>query len=129
MCIIYLQAHLIFEILELVLLRIADDLTKFKAVGQNIVRRILAVHMGLVYTTLAMRNKSGHIKGVLKLLTAMIMQGESSAKEFQAQFDFQNRNIKPLLNRRDGKVCPYELKLYTRFRFCNCVNYHILVCF
>ena len=85
-------------------MRISDDLTKFKAVGQNIVRRILSGHIGLIYATLAMKNKSGHIKAVLKLLTAMILQGEASAKELQAQFDFQQRNIRPLLNRRDRRV-------------------------
>ncbi|XP_060065415.1 nucleolar pre-ribosomal-associated protein 1-like [Ylistrum balloti] len=93
----------IFGVLEAILLRIADDLEKFTMVGQNIVQRLLSSQMATVYFTLLVTNKSGHIKVTLKLLTAMVMLGDRSARMVLAQFDFNNPVLPPLLNRRDKK--------------------------
>ncbi|OWF47467.1 nucleolar pre-ribosomal-associated protein 1-like [Mizuhopecten yessoensis] len=93
----------IFRSLEAILLRIADDLDKFSMVGQNIVQRLLSSQMATIYFTLLMTNKSGHIKVTLKLLTAMVMLGDRSARMILAQFDFNNPVLPPLLNRRDKK--------------------------
>ncbi|XP_069141915.1 nucleolar pre-ribosomal-associated protein 1-like [Argopecten irradians] len=97
------ELALIFGVLEAILLRIADDLEKFSVVGQNIVQRLLSSQMATVYFTLLMTNKSGHIKVTLKLLTAMVMLGDRSARMVLAQFDFNNSVLPPLLNRRDKK--------------------------
>ena len=90
--------------LEYILLRLSEDLVKLKAVGQNIIRRILGGHLGLIYAMLAMNNKSSHIKAALKLLTAMVIQGETAAKDIQAHLDFTHHCFQPLLHRRDIKV-------------------------
>ena len=101
------------ESLEKILLRIADDLGKYEVIGLNVVRQILATHLSCVYSLLAMRNKSGHIKTALKLLVAMVMQGETAAKEVQLQFDFQHRVLSPLLTRRDRKVSSLHECMHT----------------
>ncbi|CAH1799014.1 unnamed protein product, partial [Owenia fusiformis] len=93
----------IFQALECILLRIADDLQKFKIVGENIVKKMLTSNMNQIYFLLAMRNKSGQIKSALKLLSAMVSQSAEMARQVQTQFDFSCRNLPPLLNRRDTK--------------------------
>ncbi|XP_033740037.1 nucleolar pre-ribosomal-associated protein 1-like [Pecten maximus] len=97
------ELALVFGVLEAILLRIADDMEKFSVVGQNIVQRLLSSQMATIYFTLLMTNKSGHIKVTLRLLTAMVMLGERSARMVLAQFDFNNSVLPPLLNRRDKK--------------------------
>lgn len=92
------------------MLRIADDLTKFKLVSQNVLHHILASHMGVIFFMLSPSNKSNQIKAALKLLVAMVMQGESSAKEVQAQFNFSYRSLPQLMNRRDTKVSLFPFK-------------------
>lgn len=99
-----LQTHLIFEVLECILLRLSQDLVKFRSVGQHITRRILGGYVPLIYALLAMKNKSSQIKSALKLLTAMIIQGPSSAKEVQSQLNFSHPCFYPLLSRKDTKV-------------------------
>ena len=103
-CDCVLQTYLIFSALECILMRAADDLAKYKPVARNVSRQLLTAHLGAIYSMLAMKNKSSHIKSALKLLVAMVMQGTSSAREVQAQFDFRHYNIAPLFNRRDLKV-------------------------
>ena len=51
-----------------------------------------------------MTNKSNHIKATLKLLTAMVMLGETAARDVQAQLDLKHPCFHPLLHRRDTKV-------------------------
>ena len=92
-------------------MRITDDLSKYEMIGQNIVRQLLAAHLGAIYSLLFMRNKAGHIKASLKLLIAMVMQGEAAAREVMLQFDFQNNVLFPLLSRRDRKVCVFLIFL------------------
>ena len=99
-----LQLCLVFRVLECILLRIADDLPQFKLVSQHVVRRILAGHLGTVYFLLSAGHKSNQIKAALKLLTAMVMQGEGPAREVQAQFNFAHSTLPQLLKRRDTKV-------------------------
>ncbi len=99
-----LQLSLLFDALEAVLLRTAADLKKYKALGDAIARSVLSFHLPAVYTTLAMSNSSSQIKSATKLLTALVIQGRSQAKDVLLHFDFSHRNVYPLLNRRDTKV-------------------------
>ena len=77
---------------------------KLKAVGDAIIRRILTGHVGLVYATLEMKNKSSHIKAALKLLTAMVMLGETAAGDVATQLDLGKPCFQPLLQRREIRV-------------------------
>ena len=106
------QTYLIFSALECILMRAADDLVKYKPVARNVSRQLLTAHLGAVYSMLAMKNKSNHIKSALKLLVAMVMQGTSSAREVQAQFDFRHYNIWQLFNRRDLKVSSFRVSFF-----------------
>lgn len=95
---------MLFEALEAILLRIASDLKKYKALGDTIAKSILSYHLPAVYAMLAMSNTSNQIKSAVKLLTAIVIQGRSRAKDVLLHFDFAHRNVYPLLNRRDTKV-------------------------
>lgn len=95
------QISRIFEVLEIILVNIASRLPKLKPVGKAIVRRILAGHVGTIIYCLNMKNKSGQIKSGLKLLSAMVMQGDTTPRDILAQVDLQHPAWPPLLNRRD----------------------------
>ena len=88
-------------------MRSADDLVKYKPVACHLSRQLMTAHLGAIYSMLAMKNKSSHIKSALKLLVAVVMQGASVAREVQAQFDFRHYNVGALINRRDTKVGLY----------------------
>jgi hypothetical protein len=80
--------QLFFEALEAILIRLSDDLSKYLIVGENIVRKVWGAYTGSIFTSLMSRNKASHIKTTLKLLTAMTMLGETSAKAILTQIDF-----------------------------------------
>ena len=104
---------MIFEALESILIRLADDLSKYLIVGENIVKKVWGAYTGSIFTSLMSRNKASHIKTTLKLLTAMTMLGETSAKAILTQIDFSNQNIQMLFSRRDRKVI-YNRMLFSR---------------
>ncbi|CAC5395758.1 URB1 [Mytilus coruscus] len=97
------ELQLIFEVLECILIRLVDDLSKYQTVGHTIVKKIWGSHTGPLYSSLSQRNKASQIKTTLKLLSAMIMLGETSARAILTQIDFSNRNIQLLYERRDRK--------------------------
>lgn len=99
-----LQLQLIFETLECILIRLVDDLSKYQSVGHTIVKKIWGSHTGSLYSSLSQRNKASQIKTTLKLLSAMTMLGETSARAILTQIDFSNPNIQLLYGRRDRKV-------------------------
>ncbi|CAG2249527.1 URB1 [Mytilus edulis] len=55
------------------------------------------------HQSLSQRNKASQIKTTLKLLSAMTMLGETSARAILTQIDFSNPNIQLLYGRRDRK--------------------------
>ena len=85
-------------------MRVADDLKKYKLSAQQVVRRLLSTQMSMINSQLRMTNKSGHIKSALRLLIAMVMQGDWAVKEVASRFDFTQYNISLLLNRKDFNV-------------------------
>ncbi|KAL4233774.1 nucleolar pre-ribosomal-associated protein 1 [Mactra antiquata] len=98
------ELQLIFGCLEKILIRIADDLTdKFYSTGQTIVKKLLANHVQAMYSTLDVKNRSIQIKTTLKLLIAMIMLGQKSAKLVLQNVDFSQKVFTPLFQRRDVK--------------------------
>lgn len=103
---ISLQYQLLFNCLEHILARIADDLAQYQLCGNAIVQHILERNTGAVYYQLAMRNKSSQIKSGLKLLTAMVMLNADSARDVLLQLQFSNSlsDMYALMYRRDIKV-------------------------
>ena len=53
----YPQQSLVFLCFERILTRIRTDLTKLSSIGETIVQKILAAHMGQVYKCLKEQNK------------------------------------------------------------------------
>ena len=74
-----------------------------------IVQRFLQSHMKILYTCLNPGNPPDVIKAALRLLTAMVTQGMSAAREVQRSFDFTLKSIGSLLNKRDKKVCTLSM--------------------
>ena len=100
------------EILESVLLFTAEDKQFSTRTGMAIVQHILQNHMKLLYTCLNPGNPPDVIKTTLRLLTAMVTQGVTAAREVQRSFDFTLNAIGALPNKRDPKVsntCPTEV--------------------
>ena len=72
--------------------------------GMSIVQRVLLRHLSLLYSCLNPANPPEVIKSALKLLTAMVTQGASAAREVQRSFDFSLKSLSSLPNKRDCKV-------------------------
>ncbi|XP_059146609.1 nucleolar pre-ribosomal-associated protein 1-like [Physella acuta] len=94
---------LVLQCLEKILTRIRTDLSKLSSTGEAIVQKILAAHMGQVYTCLRDQNKSKIIKSALQLLIAMIMLSEKSKKAVLARLNFGHVNFPSLFRRRNRK--------------------------
>ncbi|ESO98572.1 hypothetical protein LOTGIDRAFT_174169, partial [Lottia gigantea] len=70
----------IFRVFECILLRTGDDLAeKYGHVGEGIVSHICGVNSKQIYLALNIRNKPNQLKSTIKLLTSMVLQGETSA--------------------------------------------------
>ena len=74
-----------------------------------IVQRVLQSHLSLLYSCLNPANPPQVIKSALKLLTAMVTQGASAAREVQRSFDFTLKSLSSLPNKRDSKVQYIEI--------------------
>ncbi|KAH9488020.1 nucleolar pre-ribosomal-associated protein 1 [Bulinus truncatus] len=94
---------LVFECLEQILARIRNDLVKLSSVGEAIVQKVLAVHMGQLYYSLRDQNNSRTIKSGLKLLIAMVLLSDKSKKAILSRLNFGHQNFHPLFNRRNRK--------------------------
>ena len=80
----------------------------------TIVQQVLQNHMKLLYTCLHPGNPPDVIMTTLRLLTAMVTQGVTAAREVQRSFDFTLKAIGALPNKRDPKVsnmCPTEVRI------------------
>ena len=80
----------------------------------TIVQQVLQNHMKLLYTCLHRGNPPDVIMTTLRLLTAMVTQGVTAAREVQRSFDFTLKAIGALPNKRDPKVsnmCPTEVRI------------------
>ena len=92
------------EILESILLYTAEESQLANRLGVSIVQRVLQGHMKLLYSCLNPGNPPEVIKAALKLLTAMVTQGSSTAREVQSLFDFTLKSLGALPNKRDSNV-------------------------
>jgi len=98
-----LEIQKCLEILESVLLFTAEDKQFSTRTGMVIVQRVLQSHMKILYSCLNPGNPPEVIKAALRLLTAMVTQGASAAREVQRSFDFTLKFIGSLPNKRDTK--------------------------
>ena len=95
---------MVLEILETIILHMAEEDTRIKSKSTAIITKIFTKHKKLVYNSL---NPSSPVKltaAMLKLLTAIVMQGSPVAKEMLTTFDFSHKTFSMLVNRRDKKV-------------------------
>uniref|UniRef100_A0A1A7XHS4 URB1 ribosome biogenesis 1 homolog n=3 Tax=Iconisemion striatum TaxID=60296 RepID=A0A1A7XHS4_9TELE len=79
---------LVFESLEVILLRTASDLSHFSTVGNVIVKKILSNYMKLLQGSFTSVNHR-FVRQCLNLLTAMVSQGVEAAREVLSQVHFK----------------------------------------
>uniref|UniRef100_A0A3P9JLZ2 URB1 ribosome biogenesis homolog n=1 Tax=Oryzias latipes TaxID=8090 RepID=A0A3P9JLZ2_ORYLA len=106
------ETMLVFESLEVILLRTASDLSHFNMVGNGIVRKIVSSHMKLLQGSLHSANHSRLVRHCLNLLSTMVSQGVEAAREV-----FSHIHIKALsgLEKRRDKLVPDVRLAFTQF--------------
>uniref|UniRef100_A0A3P9IBI6 URB1 ribosome biogenesis homolog n=1 Tax=Oryzias latipes TaxID=8090 RepID=A0A3P9IBI6_ORYLA len=105
------ETMLVFESLEVILLRTASDLSHFNMVGNGIVRKIVSSHMKLLQGSLHSANHR-LVRHCLNLLSTMVSQGVEAAREV-----FSHIHIKALsgLEKRRDKLVPDVRLAFTQF--------------
>ncbi|XP_041662144.1 nucleolar pre-ribosomal-associated protein 1 [Cheilinus undulatus] len=98
------EMMLIFESLEMILLRTASDLSHFSMVGNAIVKKIASNYMKLLQGSLHSENPR-FVRQCLSLLSALVSQGPEAAREVLSQIHI-NRGLSGLAKRRDKKGKP-----------------------
>ncbi|XP_023817454.1 nucleolar pre-ribosomal-associated protein 1 [Oryzias latipes] len=101
------ETMLVFESLEVILLRTASDLSHFNMVGNGIVRKIVSSHMKLLQGSLHSANHR-LVRHCLNLLSTMVSQGVEAAREV-----FSHIHIKALsgLEKRRDKLGRPDVRL------------------
>ncbi|XP_023681933.2 nucleolar pre-ribosomal-associated protein 1 isoform X1 [Paramormyrops kingsleyae] len=104
---------LIFQSLEVILLRTASDLSHFSVVGITVVKKMVTNHMKLLQSSL---NSENHrfVRQCLGLLSSMVSQGSDMAREVFSHFHF-NKSLSKLTRRRDKKGQPDVRMAYIQF--------------
>ncbi|XP_051934296.1 nucleolar pre-ribosomal-associated protein 1 [Hippocampus zosterae] len=95
---------LIFESLEMILLRTASDLSHFNMVGNAIVKKTISSHMKRIQGCFHSENHR-LVRQCLSFLSASISQGPEAAREIQSHIYF-NKNLAGLARRKDKKGGP-----------------------
>lgn len=93
------EMRLIFQCLEMILLRTASDLSQFSMVGANIVRRIVSKHMTLLQSSLYSDNYR-FVRQCLSLLSALVSQSADAARDVFGQMQF-GKELCQLARKRD----------------------------
>ncbi|KAL4647749.1 nucleolar pre-ribosomal-associated protein 1 [Arapaima gigas] len=107
------ELMLIFQSLELILLRTASDLSHFRTVGTTIVKKITTSHMKLLQSSLHSENHR-FVQVCLSLLSSMVSQGADMAREVFSHFFF-GRDLSSLARRRDKMGRPDVRMAYIQF--------------
>ncbi|XP_054829571.1 nucleolar pre-ribosomal-associated protein 1 [Eublepharis macularius] len=105
---------LIFQALESILLRTASDLSHFRVVGMNIVKKLINSYMRLIYSALYSENHRMS-RVCLTLLSAMVTQGPDAARDVYSHFDFNNKFLSGLVKKRDYKGKPDVRMAYIQY--------------
>ncbi|XP_066475924.1 nucleolar pre-ribosomal-associated protein 1 [Tiliqua scincoides] len=108
------EVLLIFQALENILLRTASDLSHFRVVGMNIVKKLISSYMKLIYAALYSENHRMS-RLCLTLLSAMVTQGPDAARDIYSHFDFNNKFLPSLVKKRDYKGKPDVRMAYIQY--------------
>jgi hypothetical protein len=103
-----IQVQIVVEILEAIVLHLADEEARTKSRAAVIVSTLLSNHRKLVYNCLNSASPASATMAVLRLLTAIVMHGPALARELLIAFDFSHKTFGTLVNRRDKKVRCYR---------------------
>ncbi|KAM8769351.1 nucleolar pre-ribosomal-associated protein 1 isoform 2-T2 [Acanthopagrus schlegelii] len=104
---------LIFESLEMILLRTASDLSHFNMVGNTIVKKTLSGHMKLLQASFHSENHR-FVRQCLSLLSALVSQGPEAAREVLSHIHV-NKTLSGLAKRKDKKGRPDVRMAYIQF--------------
>ncbi|XP_047662255.1 nucleolar pre-ribosomal-associated protein 1 [Tachysurus fulvidraco] len=107
------ELMLIFQSLELILLRTAGDLTHFSLTGSSVVKKAVSSHMKLLQSSLCSKNRQ-FVRHCLCLLTAMVSQGTEAASEIFSSLVF-NKTLSSLARMRDRSGRPDVRMSYVQF--------------
>ncbi|XP_073718907.1 nucleolar pre-ribosomal-associated protein 1 isoform X1 [Misgurnus anguillicaudatus] len=103
----------IFQSLEMILLRTASDLSHLSMVGSNIVNKMVSTHMKLLLTSLYSENYR-FVRQCLCLLSAMVSQGAEAARDIFSHIHF-SKGLSGLARRRDKTGKPDVRMAYIQF--------------
>ncbi|XP_070983221.1 nucleolar pre-ribosomal-associated protein 1 isoform X1 [Oncorhynchus clarkii lewisi] len=107
------EMMLIFQSLEMILLRTASDLSHFSMVGFTIVKKAVSSYMKLIQTSLHSENHR-FVRHCLSFLSAMVSQGADTAREVFSHFHF-TKGLSALAKRKDKMGRPDVRMAYTQF--------------
>ncbi|KAM9801478.1 nucleolar pre-ribosomal-associated protein 1 [Neosynchiropus ocellatus] len=96
------EMMLVFESLEMILLRTASDLSHFSMVGNAIVKKTLSGYMKLLQGSFHSHNHR-FVRKCLSFLTAMVSQGPDSAREVLSNIHV-DRTLAGLANKKEKNV-------------------------
>uniref|UniRef100_A0A7N8Y9U1 URB1 ribosome biogenesis homolog n=1 Tax=Mastacembelus armatus TaxID=205130 RepID=A0A7N8Y9U1_9TELE len=96
------EMMLIFESLEMILLRTASDLSHFNMVGNAIVKKMVSSHMKLLQGSFHSQNHR-FVRQCISLLSALVSQGPEAAREVLSHIHI-NKALSGLVKRKDKRV-------------------------
>ncbi|KAI4816002.1 hypothetical protein KUCAC02_006121, partial [Chaenocephalus aceratus] len=107
------EMMLIFESLEMILLRTASDLSHFSMVGNAIVKKIVSSHVKLLQGSFQSENHR-FVRQCLSLLSALVSQGQEAARDVLSNIHV-NKALSGLAKRRDKRGRPDVRMAYIQF--------------
>ncbi|XP_059187700.1 nucleolar pre-ribosomal-associated protein 1 isoform X2 [Centropristis striata] len=107
------EMMLIFESLEMILLRTASDLSHFNMVGNAIVKKAVSSYMKLLQESFHSENHR-FVRQCLSLLSAMVSQGPEAAREIMSHIHI-NKAMSGLAKRKDKRGRPDVRMAFIQF--------------
>ncbi|KAK2912907.1 nucleolar pre-ribosomal-associated protein 1 isoform X1 [Channa argus] len=107
------EMMLVFESLEMILLRTASDLSHFNMVGNAIVKKIVSSYMKLLQGSFHSENHR-FVRQCLSLLSALVSQGPEAAREVLSHI-YINKVLSGLAKRKDKKGRPDVRMAFIQF--------------
>uniref|UniRef100_A0A3Q3S3N5 URB1 ribosome biogenesis homolog n=1 Tax=Mastacembelus armatus TaxID=205130 RepID=A0A3Q3S3N5_9TELE len=104
------EMMLIFESLEMILLRTASDLSHFNMVGNAIVKKMVSSHMKLLQGSFHSQNH----RLCISLLSALVSQGPEAAREVLSHIHI-NKALSGLVKRKDKRGRPDVRMTFIQF--------------
>ncbi|XP_037325699.2 nucleolar pre-ribosomal-associated protein 1 [Pungitius pungitius] len=107
------EMMLIFESLEMILLRTASDLSHFSMVGNAVVKKIASSYMKLLQTSFQSENHR-FVRQCLSLMSALVSQGPEAAREVLSHIHI-NKALSGLAKRKDKRGRPDVRMAFIQF--------------